>query len=117
MSVAASSMAGGTAVVILLLTMLPSSNPCMNNAVVSVLSTELIIFQALLIQLLCCVYFFRTDRGETAKHHHPLPSNAENTKFEAANAILLMQGTNADSVFVILTIVRLIFLRTSRSCV
>ena len=67
MSVAASSMAGGTAVVILLLTMLPSSNPRMNNAVVSVLSTELI-FQALLIQLLCCVYFCRTDRGETAKH-------------------------------------------------
>ena len=44
-------------------------------------------------------------------------ANAENTKFEAANAILLMQGTNADSVFVILTIVRLFFLRTSRSCV
>ena len=42
MSVAASSMAGETAVVILLLTMLPSSNPRMNNAVVSVMSTELI---------------------------------------------------------------------------
>ena len=40
-------------------------------------------------------------------------ANAENTNFEAANAILLMQGTNADNSHYS----RLFFLRTSGSCV